>query len=117
MSLKDKNSNDVYDVLGMSENFRKELIDNCFDKIDDLERTNYVDKDDIDKNIIKWDSQNYFDNNNKRKIYSIVKYSVAAVAICVCGLGLVAGANYFSKDSDDSYISTPLKNGKIEEQK
>lgn len=112
MSLKEKNSNDVYDVLGMSENFRKELIDNCFDKIDDMEYINVTDKENIDRNIIKWDSHNY--ENNKNKKQSIVKYSAAAVIVCACGLGLVVGANYFSKNTDDSYISTPLKNGVYE---
>ena len=69
MSLKEKNSNDVYDVLGMSENFRKELIDNCFDKIDDMEYIYVTDKENIDRNIIKWDSHNYENNKNKNTGY------------------------------------------------
>ena len=109
MSLKEKGSNDVYDVLGMSEAFRRDLIDNCFDKIDGVEHEDNSD-------VIKWETLNYVDKYKKNRAITAFKSVAAILVIGVVAFMMSIGINHLSKETDEDYRSVPLKNGKTTEE-
>lgn len=110
MSIKENKNNDVYDVLGMSEEFRKDLIDNCFYKIDVLERTGAEENDEKNSNV--WDASKRIKiRKHKRGIKYFVKGAVAVLAVGCFAFLVSRGVKYYKNVEDNDYEqSVPLKN-------
>ena len=103
MSIKDNRNNDVYDVLGMSEEFKERLIENCFDKIDSLEHPGVEVHNEKNTNV--WESSKKpRRQKSDRRINSYIKGAVAVFVIGGLAYMLSLGVKYY-------YKSYPLKNG------
>lgn len=111
MSIKDNRNNDVYDVLGMSEEFRRDLIDNCFNKIDVLERTGAEENDEKNSNV--WDaSRTNKHKKRKRGFGYFVKGAVAVFAVGCLAYLVTLGVKYYNNVDDSEYEqNVPLKKG------
>ncbi|SKA70751.1 hypothetical protein SAMN02745111_02101 [Eubacterium uniforme] len=110
MSIKENRNNDVYDVLGMSDDFKRDLIDNCFYKIDLLERTGAEEVDEKNSNV--WDaSKRIKSRKHKRGIKYFVKGAVAVAAVGCLAFFVSLGVKYYNNVEDKDYEqSVPLKN-------
>ena len=112
MSIKDNRNNDVYDVLGMSEDFRRDLIDNCFYKIDVLEKTGAEEYGEKKSNV--WDASKGIRSRKHKIGFRFFAKGAAAVFAVGCLVYLAAlGVKYYNNVDDNEYVqSVPLKNGK-----
>ena len=111
MSIKDNRNNDVYDVLGMSEDFRRDLIDNCFYKIDVLEKTGAEEYGEKKSNV--WDASKGIRSRKHKIGFRYFAKGVVAVFAVGCLVYLAAlGVKYYNNVDDEYEQNVPLKNGK-----